>query len=152
MSTERASGRPGRGRGVIVASALAVALAAAACGSDGDPPPSTTGPTARPSSTASIAIVEPVAGEAIAGDTVTVRVELEGARLVREVSTNLQPDEGHIHVRLDGETITILGSLTETIPDVAPGQHVLEVEFVAADHGFFDPRVVQVVAFSTEAA
>jgi hypothetical protein len=80
-----------------------------------------------------------------------VRVELEGARLVREVSTNLQPDEGHIHVRLDGETITILGGLTETIPDVAPGQHVLEVEFVAADHGFFDPRVVQIVSFSTEA-
>jgi hypothetical protein len=139
------------GRGGLAA-ALAVWLAAAACGSDGDPPPSTTGPAARPSSTASIAIVEPQAGEAIAGDTVSVRVELEGARLVREVSTNLQPDEGHIHVRLDGETITILGGLTETIPDVVPGQHVLEVEFVAADHGFFDPRVVQVVAFSTEAA
>jgi hypothetical protein len=150
MSTERA--KPRRVRGGLAAAALAVWLAAAACGSDGAPPPSTTGPVARPSSTASIAIVEPEAGEAIAGDTVTVRVDLEGARLVREVSTNLQPDEGHIHVRLDGETITILGSLTETIPDVAPGQHVLEVEFVAADHGFFDPRVVQVVAFSTETA
>jgi hypothetical protein len=148
----REAGMPRRGREGLAAAALAVWLAAAACGSNGDPPPSTTGPAARPSSTASIAIVEPQAGEAIAGDTVTVRVELEGARLVREVSTNLQPDEGHIHVRLDGETITILGGLTETIPDVAPGQHVLEVEFVAADHGFFDPRVVQVVAFSTEAA
>jgi hypothetical protein len=150
MSTERVTTRGGRG--IVVVAALAVWLSAAACGSDGKPPASTTGPAARPSSTASIAIVEPEAGEAIAGDAVTVRVELEGARLVREVSTNLQPDEGHIHVRLDGETITILGGLTETIPDVAPGQHVLEVEFVAADHGFFDPRVVQVVAFSTEAA
>ena len=150
MSTENITTR--RGRGGVVVAALAVWLSAAACGSDGEPPPSTTGPAARPSSTASISIVEPEAGEAIAGDTVKVRVELEGARLVGEVSTNLQPDEGHIHVRLDGETITILGGLTETIPDVASGQHVLEVEFVAADHGFFDPRVVQVVSFSTEAA
>jgi hypothetical protein len=152
VTAEWTTHRPGRGCRVLVAAALAVTLAVAGCGSDGDPPPATTGPAARPSSTASITIVEPRPGETVTGDMVTVRVDLEGARLVREVSTNLRPDEGHIHLRLDGETITILGGLTETIPDVAPGQHVLEVEFVAADHGFFDPRVVQVVSFSTEAA
>jgi hypothetical protein len=152
MTTEGAARRTGRGRRVLVGAALAVMIAAAGCGSDGDSAPATTGPGARPSSTASISIEEPRPGETVTGDTVTVRVDLEGARLVRKVSTNLQPDEGHIHLRLDGETITILGDLTETIPDVAPGQHVLEVEFVAADHGFFDPRVVQVVSFSTEAA
>jgi hypothetical protein len=152
MTTDGTARRTGRGRGLLVAAALAVTVGAAGCGSNGDSPPATTGPGARPSSTASISIVEPQPGETVTGDAVTVRVDLEGARLVRRVSTNLQPDEGHIHVRLDGETITILGGLTETIPDVAPGQHVLEVEFVAADHGFFDPRVVQVVSFSTEAA
>jgi hypothetical protein len=151
MSALGTGRRERRSRGGIAAAALAAALVATACGSNGDPPDSTTGPAVRPSSTASISIVEPQPGETVAGGTVTVRVELEGARLVREVSTNLQPDEGHIHVRLDGETITILGGLTETIPDVEPGQHVLEVEFVAADHGFFDPRVVEVVSFSTEA-
>lgn len=151
MSALGTGRRERRSRGGIAAAALAAALVAVACGSNGDPPSSTTGSAVRPSSTASISIVEPQPGETVAGGTVTVRVELEGARLVREVSTNLQPDEGHIHVRLDGETITILGGLTETIPDVEPGQHVLEVEFVAADHGFFDPRVVQIVSFSTEA-
>jgi hypothetical protein len=83
----------------------------------------------------------------VEGPDVTVRVELTGARLIEEVSTDLAPDEGHIHLSLDGETITLLGTLEEVIPDVPPGPHLLEVEFVAADHGPFNPRVLQTVSF-----
>jgi hypothetical protein len=86
---------------------------------------------------------------------VRVRLELEGATLTKEVSRNLSPDEGHIHLRLDGETITLLGDLDENLADIlgAPvpaGPHLLEAEFVAADHGPFDPRIIVSVPFSVE--
>ncbi|HEX9891991.1 MAG TPA: hypothetical protein VGB28_08025 [Actinomycetota bacterium] len=130
---------------MTVAGAL---LALVACGSDGGPADgaSPSPPLVRPSSTGSIAIVEPTPGQVVEGE-VRVRVELTGATLVEEVSTDLAPDEGHIHLSLDGETVTLLGSLDEVIPGVAPGPHLLEVEFVAADHGPFNPRVLQTVSF-----
>ena len=37
-----------------------------------------------------------------------------------------------------------------TIPDVAPGHHVVQVEFVATDHGPFNPRVIAVVSFEVK--
>ena len=37
--------------------------------------------------------------------------------------------------------------LTQTIPDVPPGQHTLRVEFVASDHLPFNPRVFTGVVF-----
>ena len=32
--------------------------------------------------------------------------------------------------------------LTQTLPDLTSGRHTIRVEFVAADHLPFDPRVV----------
>ena len=40
--------------------------------------------------------------------------------------------------------------LTDTLHDVAPGLHVLRVEFVAQDHAPFDPRVVVTVSFTVK--
>jgi hypothetical protein len=80
---------------------------------------------------------------------VTVKLKLDGGRITKIVSKNLQPDVGHIHVRLDGRTITLLGSLTEPVP-VTPGGHVIEAEFVAADHGPFNPRVIAAVTFTVK--
>jgi hypothetical protein len=136
----------------MLAPALLVALALAGCGggSGGDDGPTSAAGT-RPASTATLRIVSPEPNQVVAGSDVPVVVELDGGTLVKEVSKDIRPDEGHLHLRLDGETITLLGGLTETIPDVAPGRHVLEVEFVAADHGFFDPRVIQIVTFETTA-
>jgi len=37
--------------------------------------------------------------------------------------------------------------LDERLPRLAPGQHLLQVEFVAADHAPFDPRVLTQAAF-----
>jgi hypothetical protein len=53
-----------------------------------------------------------------------------------------------MHLRLDGRTITLLGSLEEDIPGVTPGPHLLEAEFVASDHGPFSPRVISSVTFT----
>jgi hypothetical protein len=124
-----------------------VLLAACTDGGGGDDGGPT--PAARPSSPAEVRIVQPEPGEAIEGTRVHIEVELSGATLVEEATTQIRPDEGHIHLALDGETIDLLAGLEETI-QVEPGTHLLEVEFAAGDHGPFDPRVVQSVTFSVE--
>jgi hypothetical protein len=140
--------RPGH----LAATVLTVALAACGggggeSGGDGATPRPITG---RPSSTGSIEIVSPTPGQTLSADEVVVEVELTGARLAEEASTDLRPDQGHIHVAVDGETITLLGGLREPVRGLAPGNHLLEVEFAANDHGPFDPRVVQSVTFAVE--
>lgn len=134
----------------FAAALVVVAIGLVACdrsGSDQASPP--TAPS-RPRSTAQLSILTPEPGVTVSGGSIEVRLELEGGRITKEVSTNLKPDEGHIHLKLDGRTITLLGSLEETIPSVALGPHILEAEFVAADHGPFDPRVLATVTFTTE--
>lgn len=130
------------------------ALVASACGGGGTPPPSTTTPTtagARPSSTAKLTILSPKTGSVVHGSTVDLRIALEGARIVKTTSTTLQPDEGHVHVLLDGQLISMNYGLAETIPNLTPGQHLLQVEFVATDHAPFDPRVIAVTSFEVKA-
>jgi len=38
--------------------------------------------------------------------------------------------------------------LREQLPELTPGQHVVQVEFVAADHAPFEPRVLTQAAFN----
>jgi hypothetical protein len=52
-------------------------------------------------------------------------------------------------VILDDQLISMTSGFEQTIPDVAPGQHLLKVEFVASDHAPFDPRVIAAVSFET---
>ena len=135
----------------ILALAVAAVLALAACGggSDGADAPST-GPSPsgpRPSSPAQLTIVSPRNGRTVAGPDVMLRVDLEGARIVPATTTDISPDEGHLHVILDDQLISMTEGLRQTIPDVSPGPHRIMVEFVASDHAPFDPRVVAIVAF-----
>jgi hypothetical protein len=90
----------------------------------------------------------PKPGDVIEGGEVTVRLRVEGATVTQETTTRLAPDEGHIHLTLDGRLVTLLGGLEERLTGLAPGQHVIQAEFVAADHGPFSPRVIQVVTFT----
>lgn len=105
----------------------------------------TTGP--RPSTKAKLSIVDPMVGQVVEGSTVDLRVELQGAKLVPTTTTDIVPDEGHLHVILDDKLISMTEGLEQSIPDVPPGDHRITVEFVASDHAPFDPRVVTVVAF-----
>jgi hypothetical protein len=146
--------RSGRNGPVAILAILAI-LAFAACGGNGDPgsspsPSSGVTPVARPSSTAELAIASPKNGEVVRGSTVDLRVDLRDARIVPLTATELAPDEGHLHVLLDELLISMTEGLEQSIPDVAPGLHRLTIEFVAADHAPFDPRVVAVVAFQVE--
>jgi hypothetical protein len=104
----------------------------------------------RPASTAELAIVSPKTGATIHGSTVDLRVDLEGARIVPATTTQITPDEGHLHVILDDQLISMTEGLRQSITDVAPGLHRITVEFVASDHAPFDPRVVAVVEFQVE--
>jgi hypothetical protein len=145
-------------RSLRLASAAVVALVLAACGGGGgssDPtggsgptgPPTASGP--RPASTAQLTIVSPTEGQTIDGGTVSLRVDLQGAEIVPATTTNIVPDEGHLHVILDEQLISMTADLAQTIPDVGPGEHLLKVEFVASDHIPFDPRVIAAVSFET---
>jgi hypothetical protein len=132
----------------LAAGSLGLAVLLTACagdgGSGGDGPPT---PVTRPSSPASLEIVKPEPGEVVEGDRVEVAVELSRAELIDKVTTDIRPEEGHVHLALDGETVNLLAGLKETIRNVEPGTHLLEVEFVAGDHGPFDPRVLESVTF-----
>jgi Family of unknown function (DUF6130) len=80
---------------------------------------------------------------------VGLEISLEDAVIVPQTSTDVAPDEGHLHVILDDQLISMTSRLRDTIADVEPGRHLLKVEFVASDHLPFDPRVIAVVSFET---
>lgn len=131
---------------------LVSALALGACSSGED---SDSG-AKRPSSTAKLQILEPTPGGTLPVDEPIIKLQLDGATILSELSSDVRPDTGHVHVKLDSQTISLLAGLEANIndmlaekklPPLTKGQHLLEVEFAAADHGFFDPRVVVTTPF-----
>jgi hypothetical protein len=53
-----------------------------------------------------------------------------------------------MHVTLDGKLLTILAGLEYKVTGLTPGSRILQVEFVAGDHGPFNPRVLATVTFT----
>jgi hypothetical protein len=102
----------------------------------------------RPATDARLAIVSPTHGQVFRGDPadVPVRLALTGGRIVPFTSSRLVPNEGHIHLLLDGQLISMSYSADQTIP-LSPGAYRLEAEFVAVDHGPFNPPVTASVTF-----
>jgi hypothetical protein len=145
-------------RVALVAVGAAFALAAGSCGSSGGDSspasPSSATPTVsadRPASPAKLAILSPTNGQVVRGSTVEMKVSLKDAKIVPATSTDIVPDEGHLHVILDDQLISMTGDTTQLLATLTPGQHLLKVEFVASDHAPFDPRVIAVVAFEVKA-
>ena len=131
----------------LLAAFVVAALGVAACSTPAAtaPPPtltpassSTLGP--RPSSEATVQIAEPVNGATVVGDSVHVVLKLTGAKIVTETTTNIRPDEGHVHLYLNGQIVSMNYGLEQDLP-VTPGTYVFRAEFVAADHAPFNPRV-----------
>jgi hypothetical protein len=135
---------------------VGVALAMSACSGDASP---STNPTSaspivapdRPASPAKLKIVNPKDGQLVRGTTVEMKVSLADAKIVPATSANIVPDEGHLHVILDDQLISMTGDTTQLLSNLTPGQHLLKVEFVASDHAPFDPRVIAAVAFEVKA-
>jgi hypothetical protein len=146
------------GRTTIVAACAFVALTASACSGSGSPQPGTgaTGSSPsvsadRPASTAKLAIITPTNGQVVHGTTVQMKVRLRDATIVPTTTADIVPDEGHLHVILDDQLISMTGQTTQLLSNLTPGQHLLKVEFVASDHAPFDPRVIAAVAFEVRA-
>ena len=104
----------------------------------------------RPASTATIGFRSPVPGATVHGETLEVVMTLEGGTIVETSSTTLTPDTGHVHLSIDGRLVSMTYGLVQELPlaGLPPGRHTLEAEFVAADHGPFDPRVTASVPFT----
>lgn len=94
----------------------------------------------------SIAIVSPADGATLEAGAVPVEIELAGAELASESSTD---DAGHLHVYVDGEVVDMPSAL-EVEVELGPGEHDLEVEFVDADHRALDPPVTDAVSITAE--
>jgi hypothetical protein len=140
-----------RPRPLLVALAVAGAVALAGCAGGEDGAPSTSSPATvaadRPSSPAKLTIEAPRNGQTVRQQRPELRIGLEGARIVDQTSTRIQGDEGHLHLHVDGQLVTMNYGLRERLPQLSPGQHVVQVEFVAADHVPFEPRVLTQAAF-----
>ena len=140
----------------VRAAAVAVVVAAlivAACSSDGDnggqAATATTAAVAadRPSSPAKLTIETPRQGQTVKQTRPQLVLALDGGKVVNQTTTRVQGDEGHIHLYVDGKLVAMNYGLRQRLPQLPPGQHVVQVEFVAADHAPFDPRVLTQAAF-----
>jgi hypothetical protein len=131
-------------------------LLATACvpliGCSNGPSPATSGAvaSARPSSPATVSIESPANGTVIHGSNVRIAVRLRGAKIVPATTTAISPDRGHLHVYVDDQIVSMNFSLSDVVRDVAPGIHILQVEFVASDHLPFDPRVIAQTEFEVD--
>jgi hypothetical protein len=105
----------------------------------------------RPSTPATVQIVAPAPNQTT-GPTVDLVLQLAGAHLEppTQVGGALRPDEGHIHVAVDGQLVAMPAVLTYPVSNLAPGSHTIEAEFVASDHLPFDNRVVAAVTFQVK--
>ncbi|HEV2873005.1 MAG TPA: copper resistance protein CopC [Actinomycetota bacterium] len=142
--------RTRRVRAAVLLAVAAFALAACSGGEDGGgtgTPATTTAAAARPNSQAKLTIMTPRNGQTVRQERPEVRLGLDGGRIVSQTTTRVQGDEGHIHLHVDGKLVDMNYGLRQRLPKLPPGQHVVQVEFVAADHAPFDPRVLTQAAF-----
>jgi hypothetical protein len=137
----------------LVLAALAVVLLGACSspgGSTSTPAPAPASPAARPTSTAKLTILAPRNGQTIRRQAPEVRLGLAGAKIISQTTTRVRPDQGHIHLLVDGKLVAMDYGLNERLPSLTPGQHLVQVEFVAADHAPFDPRILTQAAFTVK--
>jgi hypothetical protein len=136
------AGLPTRSLATLTACGLVAAMLAA-CGGPGSSgsetsPSSTTG--SRPSSPAVVGIVEPKNGAIVTSSTLHIVLSLQNAVIVKQTSTNIRPDQGHVHLYENGVLVSMNYGLVQDLP-VHKGTYVLKAEFVASDHAPFSPRV-----------
>ncbi len=143
-------------RVVVVVALLVSTAACSAVTSDVSAPAASAGPSvsvpqasgSRPASPAVVTIVQPTSGQTVTGTSVHVVISLTGAKIVSATTTNVQPDQGHVHLYVDNVLVSMNYGLEQDLP-VQPGTYVLKAEFVASDHAPFDPRVWSPEVFFT---
>ena len=136
--------------------ALTAAVVLAACGGDGsgrDDGASSEAPAAagaeRPTTTTRIQIEAPTPNQ-VTGPDVVARIVLIGGRVVDRTTGPLTPDEGHIHVTVDGRLVSMAYESEQEIKGLTAGPHSIEAEFVAVDHAPFKNRPKAAVLFEVK--
>jgi hypothetical protein len=131
-------------RAAVLVPLLLLALAGCSKGNSATPKV-----PARPVTEARIQILQPTPNQETGPD-VTVQVKLYGAKEVPQSGPPIRPDEGHIHVSLDGNVVAMAYGDSQTLKGLTPGQHSVQVDFVAADHIPFQNRVTAGVLFTVK--
>lgn len=122
-----------------------VALSLAAC-SGGS---STATTTTRPHTDAELIVASPTPNE-VTGPNVPVQFQVVGATVSPPQKNNLAPNEGHIHVTVDGKLVAMAYTTSTQLIGLSPGVHTLQAEFVANDHLPFADRVISIVLFTVK--
>ena len=138
--------RRGRWRTATLVAGCALALAGfTACGGGS----SSASSSSRPHTDAKLLIVSPAPNEVTAPD-VPVQFQVQGAIVSPPQKNKLAPNEGHIHVSVDGKLVIMSYGTSTTLTGLSPGMHTLQAEFVANDHLPFANRVIAVVIFTVK--
>ncbi len=130
----------------LVVLAVILLAMAAGCASRGQTTSNAPVSQVRPRSTAVLAIVTPTPGSLVSGTKLRVKLSLVGARIIAETTTRLAPDEGHVHLLIDGKVVSMTYGLDQEV-EIAKGTHLLQAEFVANDHFPFNPRIIVAAPF-----
>ncbi len=124
--------------GLLVAFLLTLTMAA--CGGTSKPA------AARPVTAARLQIVQPAPNEHTGPD-VALKLDLIAAQIVPQATGPLSPNNGHIHVTLDGKLVSMAYGTEQSLTGLPPGSHLVQAEFVAIDHAPFKNRVVAATLF-----
>lgn len=93
----------------------------------------------RPATAARLEVRRPQDGGTLRSP-VPVEVAIVGGRLAPAGALANRPDEGHLHISVDGQLVSMIGQQDQAI-HVPLGRHRITVEFVANDHAVFCPPV-----------
>ena len=110
---------------------------------------SSTGTAVRPHTDAKLLVVSPSPNE-LTGPDVPVQFQVVGATVSPPQKNNLAPNEGHIHVTVDGKLVAMAFRTSTQLTGLSPGPHTLQAEFVANDHLPFADRVISIVLFTVK--
>ena len=127
------------------AAALVVSAVAAGCGGGGS-----SGGPARPACNAQLTILSPAPNEVV-GLNPMVKFNLVGGTVVPITNGPITCAQGHIHVMVDSQLVSMAFGLTQTLPALTPGPHSLQAEYVAVDHRPFATRVITKELFVVKA-
>ena len=135
-------------RAFLVMLGVVLAAAGVACGSSGSSKKSSPSTGQRPTTTARLEITAPQPNAKTGAD-ITLKMNLIGGQVVppETVSGPLRGDQGHIHVSVDGQLVSMNYGLEAPLTGLKPGSHSVQAEFVAVDHAPFKNRVIAAVLF-----
>jgi hypothetical protein len=101
----------------------------------------TGGPADSASGPISLTLLSPADGDTVCGDPLVVETDVENFILTNETIEDSPPNEGHMHVYLNGQEVAQSDQETVQISGVTDGAYQLKLDLARADHEALDPYV-----------